>query len=178
MLNPSVGAKGDPHLQNMRGERFDLLAPGLHALLHIPKASSPEETLVRVEADARGLGGACADMYFQALNITGKWAEAAAEDKAGMQFSVSSPHEGKSTGWMSVGKVGLKVVWGRTSEDIHYLNVFARHLTDAGYSVGGLLGEDDHGKESTPPEYCKHSIALLYNEGGISEREGSIAEVM
>ena len=60
-------AVGDPHLQNVHGERFDLMKPGKHLLIQIPRKSS-ENTLLRVEAEARQLGGLCADMYFQDLN--------------------------------------------------------------------------------------------------------------
>merc|ERR1719382_532484 len=71
-----ASAVGDPHLQNVHGERFDLMKPGKHVLINIPRGVSAEKALFRVQADARRLGGQCADMYFQELNITGSWAEA------------------------------------------------------------------------------------------------------
>jgi hypothetical protein len=40
--------------------------------------------LLRVEADARQLGGLCADMYFQELNITGEWVKLTGTD--GLRF--------------------------------------------------------------------------------------------
>lgn len=172
----NVAAQGDPHLINMHGQRFDLMVPGVHVLLQIPKAARPEETLVRVEADARALGGACADMYFQALNVTGQWARAAADGGGGFHFSVSAPVEGATTGWIPVGKVDLKVAWGHTADGTHYLNMYARHLSKTGYAVGGLLGEDDHMKESTPPAYCKKSISLSSLDSVAETEQGSIAE--
>jgi hypothetical protein len=48
-------ATGDPHLQNVHGERFDLMKPGKHLLIQIPRKSS-ENTLLRVDADAQSLG--------------------------------------------------------------------------------------------------------------------------
>merc|ERR1712194_868073 len=68
-------ATGDPHLQNVHGERFDLMKPGKHLLIQIPRKSS-QNTLLRVDAEAQRMGGQCTDMYFQELNITGAWAEA------------------------------------------------------------------------------------------------------
>merc|ERR1719382_2041937 len=66
-------ATGDPHLVNIRGQHFDVLQPGVHTLLQIPRRANPRNTLLRVEATAEHVGGTCADMYFEAMNITGKW---------------------------------------------------------------------------------------------------------
>merc|ERR1740121_1146425 len=71
-----VAATGDPHLQNIHGERFDLMKPGKHVLINIPRGVIGEDALLRVQADARRLGGTCAEMYFQVVNVTGSWAEA------------------------------------------------------------------------------------------------------
>jgi len=71
-----IAATGDPHLQNIYGERFDVMKPGRHVLIHIPRGEPDKSTLLRVEAEARRLGGQCSDMYFQSLNVTGAWAEA------------------------------------------------------------------------------------------------------
>merc|ERR1719311_1704778 len=68
-----ASATGDPHLQNIYGERFDLMRPGKHVLINIPRGASVENALLQVEADAENMGGRCADMYFQELNITGVW---------------------------------------------------------------------------------------------------------
>jgi hypothetical protein len=76
---PAAGgaaAVGDPHLQNVHGERFDLMKPGKHVLINIPRGVGAEKSLLRVQADARHLGGKCADMYFQEVNVTGSWADA------------------------------------------------------------------------------------------------------
>jgi len=71
-----ASAVGDPHLQNVHGERFDLMKPGKHVLINIPRGVGAEKSLLRVQADARHLGGVCADMYFQEVNVTGSWASA------------------------------------------------------------------------------------------------------
>eukprot|EP00959_Pyramimonas_sp_CCMP1952_P066804 1394651-Pyramimonas_sp.AAC.1 len=142
-----VAATGDPHLQNVHGERFDLMKPGKHVLIHIPRGRSIEDSLFRVEADARRLGGQCADMYFQELNVTGSWAEA--KQAGGYHYTASQKVE-KTPLWVAFGIVELKVVHGRTDNGLMYLNVYVKHLGRAGFPVGGLLGEDDHTYAMTP----------------------------
>merc|ERR1712007_364939 len=61
---PAVAAVGDPHMQNILGQRFDLAQPGEHTLLQIPRGASASDALLRVTADAKHEGGACSDMYF------------------------------------------------------------------------------------------------------------------
>merc|ERR1719464_1310489 len=111
-----VSASGDPHLTNVRGERFDLLQPGKHIFLQIPRKSLPQDALLHVMAEVQKAGVACGDMYIQALNVTGKWAEA--------------KHTG---GFQYFAKVELKIVRGHTIEGINYLNIFANKLGQVGY---------------------------------------------
>lgn len=177
----SIGAAavGDPHLQNVHGERFDLMKPGKHVLINIPRGVSTEKSLLRVQADARQLGGQCADMYFQELNVTGSWAEA--KQVGGYHYSVSQ-RDVETPEWVAFGKVGLKVVHGRTDSGLSYLNVYVKHLGRAGYPVGGLLGEDDHEDVITPLEECAKRLSLVDGvEGGhripsvLSVAEASLA---
>jgi len=177
----SIGAAavGDPHLQNVHGERFDLMKPGKHVLINIPRGVSAEKSLLRVQADARQLGGQCADMYFQELNVTGSWAEA--KQVGGYLYSVSQ-RDVETPEWVAFGKVGLKVVHGRTDSGLSYLNVYVKHLGRAGYPVGGLLGEDDHEDVVTPLEECAKRLSLADDfEGGhkapsvLSVAEASLA---
>jgi hypothetical protein len=153
-----AAAVGDPHLQNIHGERFDLMKPGKHVLINIPRGAGADKSLLRVQADARQLGGQCADMYFQELNVTGSWADA--KQPGGYHYSVSQG-DVEAPAWVAFGKVGLKVVHGRTDGGLSYLNVYVKHLGRAGFPVGGLLGEDDHEDVITPPEACVKSMSLV-----------------
>jgi len=155
----SIGAAavGDPHLQNVHGERFDLMKPGKHVLINIPRGERAEHALLRVQADAQQLGGHCADMYFQALNVTGSWAEA--RKTGGYRYNVAQS-DADTPGWIALGKLELKVVRGRTNSGLLYLNVYVKHLGRAGFAVGGLLGEDDHKDVSSPSGDCIHKIGL------------------
>merc|ERR1712113_592412 len=113
-----VAATGDPHLVNVHGERLDLMKPGTQVLLNIPRGISAGDALLRVQADARQLGGHCADMYFQELNVTGSWAEA--KQAGGYHYSVSQS-EATSSGWEEFGKVALKIVIAHTDKGVQYL---------------------------------------------------------
>ena len=159
-----AAAIGDPHLQNVHGERFDLMKPGKHVLINIPRGVSADAALLRVQADARQLGGQCADMYFQELNVTGSWAEA--KQAGGYHYSVSQG-DVETPEWVTFGKVGLKIVHGRTGSGLAYLNVYVKHLGRSGFAVGGLLGEDDHEDVIAPLEGCAKRLALVDGvEGG------------
>jgi len=153
-----VAAVGDPHLTNIFGQRFDLMKPGKYVLIQIPQGALDESTLLRVEADARRLGGACADLYFQDINVTGAWVNA--KDGGGLHFQARKVLDEK-TNWVNFGKVQIKIAHGHTQQGILYLNVYVKHLANTGFVVGGLLGEDDHLEAATPPKACVHQVSLL-----------------
>ena len=165
-VNPHLGickvstpasATGDPHLQNLHGERFDLTKPGKFVLIHIPRGQPVENALLVVKADAKQLGGQCTDMYFVELNVTGAWADAA--QAGGLHFDVDGTPRGEAS-WTKLGPVELKVARGRTAEGTGYLNFYVKHLGRAGFPVGGLLGEDDHEYVRTPPAGCLKHVSL------------------
>jgi len=157
-----ITAVGDPHMQNVHGERFELMKPGRHVLLSIPRGVSAENAMLRVQAEAIRLGEHCADMYLHKLNITGSWAEA--KQVGGYQY-VASHRAPKSLEWLAFGpmfrKVMVKVVHGVTEGGLRYLNLYVKHLGRVGIALGGLLGEDDHKDASTPSGHCGREMTLL-----------------
>jgi len=153
----SSSAVGDPHLQNVHGEKFDLMKPGRYVLINIPRGGDVDNTLLRVEADARRLGGHCADMYFQELNITGSWAYA---KQAGWLLYQANGVAQEPPKWVTFGTVEMKVSHGRTPRGVRYLNFYVKHLRKAGYAIGGLLGEDDHEDVSVRPAECARHATL------------------
>ncbi|CAK0903010.1 unnamed protein product [Prorocentrum cordatum] len=160
--NTPVSGKGDPHLQNLYGERFDLRKPGKHLLLHIPRHADAKNTLFRVEAVAEQLGTGCSEMYFEDVNVTGAWADA--KQKGGFQFHAKDKggkgkHNHKPR-WMRLGKLEIKVSYGHTDRGILYLNFFVKHIKSTGFEVGGLLGEDDHTDAATPRKGCVRTVSL------------------
>jgi hypothetical protein len=166
-----ASATGDPHLQNIHGERFDLMTPGEVVLVQIPRGKPDDDALLTVKADARRLGAHCADLYFQVLNITGAWAEKAqdggfsfdAEDGRHEKLQMPSKAQGspdRKATWLQVGPVEFKVAHGRTENGLKYLNFFVKHLGRVGAAVGGLLGEDDHTEAATPSAECRKTVSL------------------
>jgi hypothetical protein len=178
---PSPGgasAVGDPHLQNVHGERFELMKPGKHVMLNIPRGMSAENALLRVQADAVRLGEHCADMYFQKLNITGSWAEA--KQVGGYHYAVSQ-QAAKAPEWLAFGpmfrKLKVKVAHGVTEGGLKYLNFYVKSLGRVRFAIGGLLGEDDHKDVSTPSEHCARAMTLLGMSQGAHVRGPSVASV-
>jgi len=172
VVTAPASATGDPHLQNIHGERFDLMQPGVHVLLQIPRRAATDETLLTVQAVASRLGGNCEELYFQTVNVTGAWAEKAQADE--VRFDANSGGEEKPK-WANFGPVALKVAHGRTEQGTKYLNVYVKHLGRAGFAVGGLLGEDDHEDVSTPPAGCTKRMTLDKVRSHLSSRGSSAA---
>jgi len=148
-----AAAVGDPHLQNMFGERFDLAKPGKSILVSIPRGTPVEDALLVVQADARQLGARCSDMYFQEINITGKWTN------ADLRYTAQVVND-ETPQWSKFGPVELKVAHGHTEKGVTYLNLYVRHLGLAGAAVGGLLGEDDHTEAAAPSAACRKTMSL------------------
>ena len=163
----SAQSTGDPHLQNIHGERFDVMKPGEHVLIHIPRQERLENTLLHVQAVAQTLGVACEDTYFVRINVTGKWPNALRP--GGFTFRADDPDSGAESKWMSLHGLSnglqMKVVHGQTQQGIRYLNFYIKHLDRTGFPVGGLLGEDDHEDVSTLPRACERRMALKSSAG-------------
>eukprot|EP00959_Pyramimonas_sp_CCMP1952_P434683 9101777-Pyramimonas_sp.AAC.1 len=97
-------------------------------------------------------------MYFQQLNITGKWVEV--QGTGGLHFQAQGVHD-EQPKWFKFGKVNVKVAYGRTQDGVQYLNLYVKHLGHSGFAVGGLLGQDDHTEAAMPSEACVHHSSLI-----------------
>jgi hypothetical protein len=159
MANANANAKGDPHLQNVLGQRFDLMVPGVHTLINIPRGAADWESMLRISADAQDMGAHCGDLYFQALNVTGQWLEASG--LGALHFRAADAQRTGEAQWMTLGKADIKVVHGITTAGVTYLNILLRNLKKSGLAIGGLLGEDSHELEATPTPGCKSILSLL-----------------
>jgi len=155
--SPTPSAVGDPHLVNIHGERFDILRSGKYKLLQVPFEADKQSVLLAASADVARIGGKCEDMYFTAINITGQWSR----EHTKTTFIAGAAPPQTSTGWVHYGPVSLKLVYGRTAAGMPYLNFFARHVAKTGYRVGGLLGEGDHTRASTPTGECERHMQLV-----------------
>ena len=106
-------------------------------------------------------------MYIEVLTITGTWVAGVPGARHentnwGMQYFAQKPFQRGSSnaGWHTYGNIRMKVTWGHTAGGVKYLNLLVRNLVHAGYTVGGLLGEDDHTMASTPMEGCMRFLSL------------------
>lgn len=167
-----ASATGDPHLQNVHGERFDLMVAGRHVLISIPRGERAENTLLLVQARARPLGGLCEEIYFTEVNVTGSWAYA---KRAGGYHYDSQGDASETANWITLGRVEVKVVHAHTASGTKYLNVYVKHLGRAGFVVGGLLGEDDHEAVSTPPAGCAERVSLGHSRAQLLHSSDSLA---
>jgi len=165
-----VQATGDPHLTNVLGQRFDLHREGWHTLVQVPRGAKRGAALLTVEGEARQMGVACADVYFQSVNLTGRWV-----GPQGRVFSASRGGDKSPRRWLRYGKVQLKVVQGHTKSGIVYLNLYVRHLKRAGYPVGGILGMDDPSAAAASSQKCQRRISLQQIDGPLSPESASVA---
>ena len=104
-------------------------------------------------ADAQRLGNTCADLYFQNINITGKWVNM----RGGLQFSVDAKTRAK---WMYFGRIQLKAVHGHAIDEKKYLNIFVKGIGKERLPVGGLLGGDNRALAAQVSEDCKRTAWL------------------
>jgi len=149
---------GDPHMQNILGQRFDLVQPGDHTLVQIPRHGGHRQTFLRVVAQVSRVGASCQDMYIMKVNVTGAWLE---KSRRRLHFAAGVAQPKLDGKWLQFGPVDLKVAQGKTRDGTVYLNFFVRNLAKASYPVGGLLGEDSHEIEATPTKSCHRTLSLL-----------------
>lgn len=97
-------------------------------------------------------------MYFKEVNITGEWAETNA--KGGLCFHAPNARVTEAK-LVNFGEVDLKITHGHTQQGILYLNFYVKRLAHAGYTIGGILGEDDYTMASTPVSSCQQHLSLL-----------------
>jgi len=80
----SVRAVGDPHMVNVRGEKFDILRPGKYTFLSVPRSVPKRERFLSIQALVRApmkkKGGrhrrkhSCSgELFITALRVEGEW---------------------------------------------------------------------------------------------------------
>lgn len=135
-------ANGDPHIVNLRGERFDILRRGWHTLMQIPQGADPQHTLLRVEANVVG-GKLCNVSFIKELNFSGKWVET--KKPNGMSFHIYPRKASeKPSRIFHAGPIRAKITYGLMKSGVTYLNFRALDLAKVNLPIGGLLGLDDH----------------------------------
>jgi len=166
---PEVSAVGDPHLVNLRGERFDIYEPGSFVLVQLPRGAEPASTLLLVEAGAAVVGGPCS-VFFQTVTISGAWT-----NQTEPLLFTADPHSKPSSTfhsvqWMQFGLVGVKVIHWR--KEVDFLDIYVKNVGQTGHTVGGLLGSDDHKELAPMPREC----SLSHGRAARPRLESSVAE--
>lgn len=84
-------AVGDPHLTNLRGEKFDI-HDGKHRLVHYPKGVPEKDALLVVDVEAVDMGhdSNCYSVYLQSVKLSGKWLGEAIDIHADTNSSAAS----------------------------------------------------------------------------------------
>jgi len=131
--------------------------PGNHTLAKLPKDVSDKHAFLKIACEVKRMSARCADVYIQAVNITGSWLRSKMGDDA-MTFNAQRGRIQER--WMHIGHVQVKVARGATKSGIKYLNMFTKHVGITGLTVGGILGEDDHTTAATPMEDCRRVVDL------------------
>jgi len=155
----TAAAKGDPHLQNILGQKFDLMMPGLHTLLKIPRteldASAKLKLLISADAERVQEDASCGELYFQTINLSGEWV-----GRHPLSFHANDTQRDGDAKWMKLGGVEAKITHGVTLTGISYLNLMVKNLQTLGFAVGGLLGEDSHDLQAAPRSHCRKVVSL------------------
>lgn len=68
------GVTGDPHLTNLRGQKFDI-HDGLHRLVHYPKGVPEDAALLKVDAEAVDMvaDANCYTIFLESVRLSGRW---------------------------------------------------------------------------------------------------------
>jgi len=182
---PKPSASGDPHLVNIRGERFDIYKLGQVEFLRVPYQSSKQEANFTAQAfiqDVAGSTSRCKESrYITSMIFGGAWLGnhnlEVLMDRGHMKVLFGGVQMKPSLQPIPMGgmvqvhmrdetqllvKIGAaKIVVSRDIQPVHFfLNVQATSLGKLGYRIGGLLGEDDNADVSTPPAECRNVFLL------------------
>jgi hypothetical protein len=80
---PVAGAKGDPHLQNIKGEHFEVMQTGNMLLIEVPRGSNPTlDFAVRADIDRLEVVE-CGPTFITRVYMTGRWLGAPLDIRSG-----------------------------------------------------------------------------------------------
>jgi len=181
------GGHGDPHIVNIRGEKFDIWRLGTVQLLRLPETDNHHPQFrftanVSSEHDTQSDSG-CAARYMTSMRFSGSWfgnqevyirlvageMRVHVGDKSlitlekvpiGKSLSVFRPSEALVT--VSVGDATINVMPDNAVFKPHfYLNTEVRNLSSLGLKIGGILGNDDHTEVAQKPASCENQFVAV-----------------
>jgi len=179
--------EGDPHVTNMNGVKFDVVALGSFCFLSISEnLLQISHTLLEVNGVVARTGEMCKQSYVESLHITGQWITTMTNST---KLEVRAAQNVQSRGALEVNLNGiwqhsstLNVSWiSSTSEDIfihshinvkvslashwgwNYLNLGISDLSNVASNthLTGLLINDDFTAAATAPTDCTNNFRTL-----------------
>jgi len=181
------GGHGDPHIVNIRGEKFDIWRLGTVELLRLHEKESHHPQFrftanVSSEHETQS-DSLCAARYMTSMRFSGSWfgnqevyirlvageMRVHVGDKSlitlekvpiGKSLSVFRPSEALVT--VSVGDATINVMPDNAVFKPHfYLNTEVRNLASLGLKIGGILGNDDHTEVAQKPASCESQFVAV-----------------
>jgi len=179
--------EGDPHVTNMNGVKFDIVALGSFCFLSISEnLLQISDTLLEVNGVVARTGEMCNQSYIESLHITGQWIKTITNST---KLEVRAAQNVQSSDALEVNLNGiwqhsstLNVSWiNSTSEDIfihphisvkvslashwgwNYLNLGISDLSNVASNthLTGLLINDDFTAAATAPTDCTNNFRTL-----------------
>jgi len=180
---PVVSSSGDPHMINIKGDAFDIYRTGVWEFLRVPREATSNIADFRIMANVSNIGDEvdrCTKaLYINRFTLGGNWLNNQDLDVRVLNGAMSvyvgktrmvasskpfffgkSPHgllrlDMQRAGFMTIRIGSATIALGVDQKPVHnYLNLQATGLSNLGYSLGGLLGEDDHSWISMRPAAC------------------------
>jgi len=186
------GGHGDPHMVNIKGERFNLWRLGAVELLRIPR-NSHNHPQIRFTANVSSEHGAqadsrCSARYMTSMRFRGSWF-GTEEVYIVLIAGEMRVHVGnKSLSQLEKVHIAKNLIVSRPSESLvtvvagdatinvmhddavfkphFYLNADVRNLASLGLEIGGVLGLDEHTAVAQKPASCEQFIAVRHNGYG------------
>jgi len=169
-----LGAWGDPHAANLRGEEFDILSLGQVDLIVYPQGSPESESKLVIRALIQQGGVHCHDTFMKDISLSGSWLNDTFSFKENedtgellifknnilhsLNSNESSKPEDPQIDFINKRTISFKPSQSKTEVVIFsegrvhqgqgiYLNLKLTGFTALEGAVGGLLGLDDHDSE-------------------------------
>jgi len=171
VADPSV--LGDPHVWNVKGDKFDMVRPGPVEMLRLPKHALTNEANFTLEAVLTPIKR-CGQTVITEFSISGSSVDAlhvmATKDGAviraadgqtaksvlrNMEYSVDSTLHQKSQLLIKPYNIVLKF-WVTMQGGLPAFDLHTRGVANLGSDVGGMLGYDDHTDVTKMPAECAH----------------------
>jgi len=186
VCSPTAGVGGDPHVTNLAGNNFDILALGSFSLLHFTQSNV---TLFKAEGMIDRLGELCTQTFVKKLTFSGAWIteveqitllemQAKPEDTgSALEMRLSSgtweaprniSSEITSTSSTEIilrlHKVTLTINtashWGWNYLNLHFYGT--SHVSKEVH-LGGLLAYDDFTRAATPSGNCTEGNKAIFD---------------